>query len=201
MLHMKEDETIDTFTTKLTTLVNKAASLGHTMEDGTLVRKLLNAVPDRYLQIDSESLDGGVTKSMNQPRIKEDTYTARTTIERQSVGTIINHNYEGGSNQKNMINMDILKLTTVKVEATEGKIDLLGYKDCWIMPKYQKDWFDCCLAKSRKERRVIALALMRKMQVGIVFARAFFLQLAGIDAHTEYDGYKETDPQICWFWE
>nr|GEV25017.1 zinc finger, CCHC-type [Tanacetum cinerariifolium] len=51
MLHMKEDETIDTFTTKLTTLVNKAASLGHTMEDGTLVCKLLNAVPDRYLQI------------------------------------------------------------------------------------------------------------------------------------------------------
>nr|GEX50276.1 putative zinc finger, CCHC-type [Tanacetum cinerariifolium] len=51
MLHMKEDETIDTFTTKLTTLVNKAANLGHTMEDETLVRKLLNAVPDRYLQI------------------------------------------------------------------------------------------------------------------------------------------------------
>ncbi|GJZ52808.1 zinc finger, CCHC-type containing protein [Tanacetum coccineum] len=51
MLHMKEDETIDTFTTKLTTLVNKAASLGHTMEDETLVRKLLNVVPDRYLQI------------------------------------------------------------------------------------------------------------------------------------------------------
>nr|GEU83941.1 zinc finger, CCHC-type [Tanacetum cinerariifolium] len=47
----KEDETIDTFTTKLTTLVNKAVSLGHTMEDGTLVRKLLNAIPDRYLQI------------------------------------------------------------------------------------------------------------------------------------------------------
>nr|GEU82855.1 zinc finger, CCHC-type [Tanacetum cinerariifolium] len=51
MLQMKEDETIDAFTTKLTTLVNKAASLGHTMEDGTLVHKLLNAVPDMYLQI------------------------------------------------------------------------------------------------------------------------------------------------------
>nr|GEZ92265.1 zinc finger, CCHC-type [Tanacetum cinerariifolium] len=51
MLHMKEDETIDTFTGKLTTLVNKAASLGHTMEDKTLVRELLNATPDRYLQI------------------------------------------------------------------------------------------------------------------------------------------------------
>ncbi|GJY22784.1 hypothetical protein Tco_0396442 [Tanacetum coccineum] len=47
MLHIKEDETIETFTAKLTTLVNKAATLGHTMEDETLVRKLLNAVPDR----------------------------------------------------------------------------------------------------------------------------------------------------------
>nr|GEU67252.1 hypothetical protein [Tanacetum cinerariifolium] len=47
MLQMKEDETIDAFTTKLTTLVNKASSLGHTTEDETLVRKLLNVVPDR----------------------------------------------------------------------------------------------------------------------------------------------------------
>nr|GEU29458.1 zinc finger, CCHC-type [Tanacetum cinerariifolium] len=51
MLHMKEDETIDTFTTKLTTLVNNVVSLGHTMKDEELVRKLLNAVPDMYLQI------------------------------------------------------------------------------------------------------------------------------------------------------
>nr|GEV64049.1 zinc finger, CCHC-type [Tanacetum cinerariifolium] len=51
MLHMKEDETINTFTTKQTTLVNKAATLGHTMKDEELVHKLLNAVPDRYLQI------------------------------------------------------------------------------------------------------------------------------------------------------
>nr|GEV01412.1 ribonuclease H-like domain, reverse transcriptase, RNA-dependent DNA polymerase [Tanacetum cinerariifolium] len=51
MLHIKEDETINTFTTKLTTLVNKATSLGHNMKDEELVRKLLNAVPDRYLQI------------------------------------------------------------------------------------------------------------------------------------------------------
>nr|GEY85185.1 zinc finger, CCHC-type [Tanacetum cinerariifolium] len=49
MLQMKEDETIDTFTTKLTTLVNKAASLGHTMEDETLVHKLLNVVPDNAI--------------------------------------------------------------------------------------------------------------------------------------------------------
>ncbi|GKA37389.1 hypothetical protein Tco_0723954 [Tanacetum coccineum] len=48
---MKEDETIDSFTEKLTTLANKAAGLGHTFEDPTLVRKLLNAVPDKFLQI------------------------------------------------------------------------------------------------------------------------------------------------------
>ncbi|GJR47284.1 zinc finger, CCHC-type containing protein [Tanacetum coccineum] len=36
MLHMKEDETIDTFTGKLTTLVNKAARLGHTIEDSVV---------------------------------------------------------------------------------------------------------------------------------------------------------------------
>ncbi|GJY24185.1 zinc finger, CCHC-type containing protein [Tanacetum coccineum] len=51
MLHMKEDETIDTFTGKLTTLVNKTASLGHTIEDSVVVQKLLNAVPDKFLQI------------------------------------------------------------------------------------------------------------------------------------------------------
>nr|GEV01265.1 zinc finger, CCHC-type [Tanacetum cinerariifolium] len=46
MLQIKEDETIDAFTTKLTTLVNKASSLGNTVEDEILVSKLLNAVPD-----------------------------------------------------------------------------------------------------------------------------------------------------------
>nr|GEX17877.1 zinc finger, CCHC-type [Tanacetum cinerariifolium] len=51
MLHMKEDKTIDTFTTKLTTLVKKATSLELNMKDEELVRKLLNVVPDRYLQI------------------------------------------------------------------------------------------------------------------------------------------------------
>nr|GEZ74444.1 zinc finger, CCHC-type [Tanacetum cinerariifolium] len=51
LLHMKEDETIDTFTAKLTTFANKADGLGHIFDDSTLVHKLLNVVPDRYLQI------------------------------------------------------------------------------------------------------------------------------------------------------
>ncbi|XP_024990740.1 uncharacterized protein LOC112525029 [Cynara cardunculus var. scolymus] len=51
MLQMKENESIDSFTTKLTGIINKAASLGLTYEDSTLERKLLNVVPDRFLQI------------------------------------------------------------------------------------------------------------------------------------------------------
>ena len=48
---MEENESIDSFTTKLTSIINKATSLGLTYEDSTLVRKLLNAVPDKFFQI------------------------------------------------------------------------------------------------------------------------------------------------------
>nr|GFC14027.1 zinc finger, CCHC-type [Tanacetum cinerariifolium] len=51
MLHMKEDEIIGTFIRKLTTLVSNAACLGHTIEDFIVVRKLLKAVPYKFLQI------------------------------------------------------------------------------------------------------------------------------------------------------
>ncbi|GJX57847.1 zinc finger, CCHC-type containing protein [Tanacetum coccineum] len=224
MLQMEENESIDSFVTRLTGIINKAASVGLAYEDSTLVRKLLNAVPDRFLQIvasieqysekrkkwessqnnfkketdsnsnkfthdkskvicfkckeyghfankcpskkveqsnlieedleppgsfvnqeesrrvSSENLDGGVTESMSRPGIKEDIYAARTPIGRQSVGSITNqkhdqsgfmidHNNEGGSNQKNMINLDLRKITTMKVEVTEEKNDLPGCKD------------------------------------------------------------------------
>nr|XP_043611115.1 E3 ubiquitin-protein ligase UPL5-like [Erigeron canadensis] len=42
--------------------------------------------------------------------------------------------------------------------------------------------------------RVIALALMHKMQVGIVFDRTFFLQLAGVDI--SLDDVKDADPYL-----
>ncbi|GJS41675.1 zinc finger, CCHC-type containing protein [Tanacetum coccineum] len=51
MLQMKENESIDSFVTKLTGIINKAARVGLAYEDSTLVRKLLNAAPDRFLQI------------------------------------------------------------------------------------------------------------------------------------------------------
>ncbi|GKA00261.1 zinc finger, CCHC-type containing protein [Tanacetum coccineum] len=83
-------------------------------------------------RVGSENLDGGVIESMSRPGIKEDIYAARTPIGRQSIGSITNqkhdqsgfmidHNNEGGSNQKNMINLDLKKITAVKVEVTEGK--------------------------------------------------------------------------------
>ncbi|GKC26113.1 zinc finger, CCHC-type containing protein, partial [Tanacetum coccineum] len=188
LLHMKEDETIDTFTGKLTTLVNKAASLGHTMEDETLVRKLLNAVPDRYLQIvasieqysdlsemtleeaigrlktyeerikykrgkqvdSQESLmftrhedqgqqfrrrgHGGFNQSRGQEnnfKKESNSNSNKFTHDKSKVLCfkckeiyMIDHNNEGGSNQKNMINLDLRKITTMKVEVTEEKNDL-----------------------------------------------------------------------------
>ncbi|GJU90455.1 zinc finger, CCHC-type containing protein [Tanacetum coccineum] len=51
MLQIKENKLVDSFTTKLTSIVNKTASLGLTYEDYVVVRKLLNAVPDKFLQI------------------------------------------------------------------------------------------------------------------------------------------------------
>ncbi|GKD47706.1 hypothetical protein Tco_1276682 [Tanacetum coccineum] len=42
---------------------------------------------------------------------------------------MIDHNNEGGSNQKNMINLDLKKITTVKVEVTEEKYDQPGLKE------------------------------------------------------------------------
>ncbi|GKC94912.1 zinc finger, CCHC-type containing protein [Tanacetum coccineum] len=88
-------------------------------------------------RVGSENLDGGVTESMSRPGIKEDIYAARTPIGRQSVGSITNqkhdqsgfmidHNNEGGSNQKNMINLDLRKITAVKVEKMDQE-DLKTY--------------------------------------------------------------------------
>uniref|UniRef100_A0A251VAV7 Putative zinc finger, CCHC-type n=1 Tax=Helianthus annuus TaxID=4232 RepID=A0A251VAV7_HELAN len=50
-LKRKDEESIDDFAGKLSGLGSKYNSLGSTLEDGKLVRKLLDAVPDRYLQL------------------------------------------------------------------------------------------------------------------------------------------------------
>jgi len=50
-LRMKDGETIDEFSGKLSGMVSKYSSLGATLEDNILVRKLLDSVPDKYLQL------------------------------------------------------------------------------------------------------------------------------------------------------
>ncbi|KAJ9551322.1 LOW QUALITY PROTEIN: hypothetical protein OSB04_015367 [Centaurea solstitialis] len=50
-LRMKDGESIDEFAGKLSSMVSKYNSLGATLEDGVLVRKLLDSVPEKYLQL------------------------------------------------------------------------------------------------------------------------------------------------------
>ncbi|GJY18777.1 zinc finger, CCHC-type containing protein [Tanacetum coccineum] len=48
---MKEDESIDSFTEKLMSIITKAATCGLMFDEQTKVRKVLNAVPDKFLPI------------------------------------------------------------------------------------------------------------------------------------------------------
>nr|XP_043618479.1 uncharacterized protein LOC122590206 [Erigeron canadensis] len=50
-LLMKEDESIDSFARKLMSIITKAATCGLTFDEQTKVRKLLNAVPDKFIPI------------------------------------------------------------------------------------------------------------------------------------------------------
>jgi hypothetical protein len=48
---MREDDTVDSFTAKINSVVTRASELGTTLSQPTLVRKLLNVVPDKFTQI------------------------------------------------------------------------------------------------------------------------------------------------------
>ncbi|KAI3782062.1 hypothetical protein L2E82_12094 [Cichorium intybus] len=50
-LRMKDGESIDDFAGKLSGMSSKYNSLGATLDDSLLVRKLLDSVPDKYLQL------------------------------------------------------------------------------------------------------------------------------------------------------
>ncbi|XP_076913351.1 uncharacterized protein LOC143571940 [Bidens hawaiensis] len=50
-LKMAENETVDEFAGKITSMVSKATSLGQVFEQDVLVKKLLDAVPDNYFQL------------------------------------------------------------------------------------------------------------------------------------------------------
>ncbi|GJR12626.1 zinc finger, CCHC-type containing protein [Tanacetum coccineum] len=48
---MKEDESINSFAGKLMSIITKAATYGLTFDEQTKVRKVLNAVPDKFLPV------------------------------------------------------------------------------------------------------------------------------------------------------
>ncbi|XP_076943170.1 uncharacterized protein LOC143613315 [Bidens hawaiensis] len=50
-LKMTENETVDEFAGKITGMVSKATGLGHVFEQDVLVKKLLDAVPDKYFNL------------------------------------------------------------------------------------------------------------------------------------------------------
>nr|GEX00430.1 ribonuclease H-like domain, reverse transcriptase, RNA-dependent DNA polymerase [Tanacetum cinerariifolium] len=50
-LQMKRNESVDSFISKISSIISRATNVGLTFEDSTLVRKLLTAVPNRYLHI------------------------------------------------------------------------------------------------------------------------------------------------------
>nr|GEZ11072.1 hypothetical protein [Tanacetum cinerariifolium] len=51
MLQMEKDDTIDSFNAKMTSITSKMTSLGSTLDESTRIRKLLNSVPERFIQI------------------------------------------------------------------------------------------------------------------------------------------------------
>ncbi|KAM0070312.1 putative transcription factor interactor and regulator CCHC(Zn) family [Helianthus debilis subsp. tardiflorus] len=51
LLQMKDDDTIDSFTAKINSIVTRATEVGTTLSQPSLVRKLLNGVPDKFTQI------------------------------------------------------------------------------------------------------------------------------------------------------
>lgn len=53
VLTMKESETVDDFSGKLSNIVNNIRALGDNMEEAYVVKKILRAVPSRFLQLAS----------------------------------------------------------------------------------------------------------------------------------------------------
>nr|GEZ37835.1 zinc finger, CCHC-type [Tanacetum cinerariifolium] len=103
MLQMEENESIDSFVTRLTGIINKATSVRLAYKDSTLVRKLLNAVPDRFLQIvasieqysnlDTMSLDEAIGRLKTfEERLK---YKNERPVNTQERLLFTRHEYQG----------------------------------------------------------------------------------------------------------
>ena len=68
-LKMKDTETIDDFALRMTTIVNGIRGLGEKFEETTAVKKILRAVPPKFLQIASAIEQFGDFKTMTMEEV------------------------------------------------------------------------------------------------------------------------------------
>ncbi|KAL8157792.1 hypothetical protein AgCh_002484 [Apium graveolens] len=115
-LKMKEIETIDEFSMTLNGLVTNIRALGETIEENYIVKKLLRAVPTKFLQITSAMEQFGQLKEM--------------TIE-EAVGSLKAHEKRiRGQTENNGGQLLLAKEEWAKREASEGQ--LLLTKEEWL---------------------------------------------------------------------
>ncbi|XP_022041396.1 uncharacterized protein LOC110943977 [Helianthus annuus] len=88
MLQMKDDDTIDSFTAKINSIVTRATEVGSTMSQPTLVRKLLNGVPDRFTQIvaSMEQYSDIETMTLQEAIGRLKTYEERLKLKKRNQG-------------------------------------------------------------------------------------------------------------------
>ncbi|GJW63466.1 zinc finger, CCHC-type containing protein [Tanacetum coccineum] len=124
-LQMKENESVDSFISKISSITSRATNVSLTFEDSTLVRKLLTAVPDRFLHIvasieqysnlDNMSLDEAIgrlktfeerlkCKKERQPDSQERLMFSQHDSQGQTFRA--QGNYKGKSNQENNYRSD-----------------------------------------------------------------------------------------------
>lgn len=106
VLSMKEKETIDEFCMTLNGLVTNIRALGETVEESYVVKKLLRAVPSRFLQITSAIEQFG---KLNEMSIEE------------AVGSLKAHEERTrGQSEKNGNQLLLTEDEWVKRESNEG---------------------------------------------------------------------------------
>nr|GEW15506.1 ribonuclease H-like domain, reverse transcriptase, RNA-dependent DNA polymerase [Tanacetum cinerariifolium] len=190
MLHMKEDKTIDTFTTKLTTLVNKADSLWHTMEDETLVHKLLNVVPDRIKYKKGKQVDNQEKLMFTQHENKRKYFRGRGRGK---------HKFLQGRNHENF-----------KEEKKEGETSHWSYNKnnfkkssydtsklrCYKCKKLGHISPDCPLRiKTNEQSNLVEEDLEPTLLMTILEDK----EERKVSLHKEDVGYKETNKDSLWY--
>nr|GEW36543.1 zinc finger, CCHC-type [Tanacetum cinerariifolium] len=124
-LEMKENKSVDSFISKISSITSRATNVGLIFKDSTLVRKLLTTVPDRFLHIvssieqysnlDNMSLDEAIgrlktceerlkCKNERQPNSQERLMFSQHASQGQSFRA--QGNYKGKSDQENNYRSD-----------------------------------------------------------------------------------------------